>query len=289
MSSGGKVKPELLWLRCGEAGLRRPPNLRASHWSCLSTGCLREISPLISQVGSHLRWATLIKMSCSRILRKSTRTLTLEVGTWPFAPYLHQAFKPVKERLNIGLVIVAMGLLGCSPSEKTEIYDPEFKWSITIPEGFDSVGAEDWEKMQERGTEAVESTVGEEIQNQTTTLFVFNDGPTNYFEANFQPFDESVDGSYDEAWKSVNEILYETFRDQIPGAEIDTASFVEMVDGLEFRGFRCKVNYTSIMNMNVLMYSRLFDDREFSVNIMYTSEDKGEKMKAAWLASKFAK
>jgi hypothetical protein len=40
--------------------------------------------------------------------------------------------------------------------------------------------------------------------------------------------------------------------------------------------------------MNVLMYSRLIDDQDFSVNIMYTDEEKGKKMLEAWQTSRFA-
>src|SRR5690348_11224108 len=123
--------------------------------------------------------------------------------------------RPVK---TIAIVSVATMLfaLSCKAPEKRELHSNEFGWSITIPEGFDSVGAEDWKKMQERGADAVEETYGEEIDNQTTTLFVFKDGLTNYFEAGYQPFDESVDGSFEESWKGVNEILYQTFEAQIP-------------------------------------------------------------------------
>lgn len=41
--------------------------------------------------------------------------------------------------------------------------------------------------------------------------------------------------------------------------------------------------------MNVLMYSRLFDKKEFTVNIMYVDNKKGQLMLEAWKKSKFTK
>jgi len=48
-----------------------------------------------------------------------------------------------------------------------------------------------------------------------------------------------------------------------------------------------EVTYPNDMIMNLLMYSRLFDDQEFTVNIMYVDKQKGKKMLKSWQNSKF--
>lgn len=48
-----------------------------------------------------------------------------------------------------------------------------------------------------------------------------------------------------------------------------------------------KIYFPNGMTMHSLMYSRLFDDREFSVNIMYVDERQGKRMIEAWTKSTF--
>jgi hypothetical protein len=75
----------------------------------------------------------------------------------------------------------------------------------------------------------------------------------------------------------------------MPGIKIDSVSAIEKIDNLEFQTFKMKVAYPNKMTLNVLMFSRLFDKKEFSVNIMYVDSKKGEQMLESWRKSKFSK
>ena len=75
----------------------------------------------------------------------------------------------------------------------------------------------------------------------------------------------------------------------MPGIKIDTTRTVEKIDNLEFQNFKMKVIYPNQMVLNVSMYSRLFKNKEFSVNIMYVDDKKGQQMLQAWKASTFGK
>ena len=174
-------------------------------------------------------------------------------------------------------------------SPKKEIYNKEFNWTITIPENFDTVSAEQWAKIQNRGVDAIEKTYDAKIQNNTKTIFVFKNGQLNYFESNYQPFDSSTDGNYLESCKKVNEQLYKTFVTQIPNVRLDTSTSTQIIDHLVFQTSKIIVTYPNKMVMNVLMYSRLFDTREFSVNIMYIDSVKGHSMLKSWENSRFSK
>jgi hypothetical protein len=189
----------------------------------------------------------------------------------------------------VTILFAASLFAGCSRSTPSvEVYNKDFNWTIVIPEGFDSVNTEDQAKMLDRGKTAIEDTYGEEIENKTKSIFLFRSGLTNYIEANQQPFDEAVDGDYLESRRALNTVLYETFADQIPGSKLDTATSIEKIDDLDFYKTEIVVTYPNAMVMNVLMYSRLFDNKDFSVNIMYTDEEKGKKMREAWLTSRFS-
>jgi hypothetical protein len=180
---------------------------------------------------------------------------------------------------------------GCDgqTSPKTEIFNEEFNWKITIPENFQNVSVEEWTNLQNKGADAIEKTYDEKIINRANTIFVFKSDELNYFESNSQPFDITIDGDYLESCKNVNNMLYETFKTQLPDIKIDSSTSVEKISKMEFQTFKMKIEYPNKMIMNVIMYSRLFDKKEFTVNIMYVDNKKGEQMLDSWKNSKFTK
>ena len=191
--------------------------------------------------------------------------------------------------VTISLAFLIQSCTGQSNPEK-EVYNEDFKWTITIPKNFESVSAEEWGKMQNKGTEAIGKTLGEEVDmNHLKTIFVFKSGQHNYFESNYQPFNPDTDGDYIENCNRINDVLLATFKAQMPDAKIDSTKTVETIDNLEFQTFKIQVVYPNKMVMRLLMYSRLFDRKEFSVNITYVDEAKGEQMLDSWTKSKFTK
>jgi hypothetical protein len=193
-----------------------------------------------------------------------------------------------KQLILVGLIIFFQSCNG-QKTPKQEFHNKVFNWKITIPENFVAVSSEDWAKMQNKGVDAIEKTYEGEVTNQSKNIFVFKSDQLNYFESNHQPFDPSVDGDFLQSCKAVDEILYETFKAQMPGVNIDTARTVEKVDNLEFHTLTMKVEYPNKMVLNVLMFNRLFGKQEFTVNIMYVDKVKGKKMLDAWKESKFGK
>lgn len=190
--------------------------------------------------------------------------------------------------LIAGLIIFFQSCTG-QKAPKQEIHNNDFNWTITIPENFESVSSADWEKMQNKGADAIEKTYEGEVVRQAKNIFIFRSDQLNYFESNYQPFDPDVDGDYLESCKAVKEVLYETFMTQMPGVKIDTVTTVEKIDNLEFQTLTMKVEYPNKMVLNFLMFSRLFDKREFTVNIMYVDKLKGQKMIDSWRQSKFTR
>lgn len=173
-------------------------------------------------------------------------------------------------------------------TEGQKIHSKEFDWTVTIPEGFETVTPEDWAKMQNRGNEAIEKTYGEKIENNSKTIFVFKSDKLNYFESNYQPFDSSAFTSYLESFRTVNNLLYGTFEAQMPDAKLDSTSSSEVIDGLTFQTFRVNITMPdNKMVMEFLMYCRLFGTKEFTVNIMTVDKEKQKILLEAWKNSKF--
>ena len=193
-----------------------------------------------------------------------------------------------KNFLLFGLIVVMQSCNG-QKTTKQEIHNKDFNWTITIPENFENVSSADWGKMQNKGADAIGKTYEAEVINQSKTIFVFKSDQLNYFEANYQPFDPNEDGDYLESCRAVNEVLYETFKAQLPGIKIDTARTVETIDSLKFQTLKMRVEYPNKMILNLFMFSRLFDKRELTVNIMYVDQLKGQNMLDSWRKSKFIK
>src|SRR5688500_12937505 len=96
----------------------------------------------------------------------------------------------------LAVVVTLSGCKGFGDVKSQTLHNKEFNWTITIPEGFEKVSAEDWAKLQNKGAQAIENTYGEKIENLSTIIFAFRNGQLNYLEANYQPYDKAVDGDY---------------------------------------------------------------------------------------------
>ena len=192
--------------------------------------------------------------------------------------------------MTLSLLLFSSVFQGCHGQVKPapiEIFNEEFNWRIQIPQGFESVSAEQWMKMQNRGAEAIEKTYDTEVENHSKTIFVFKSDQFNYFESNYQPFDTAADGNYLENFRNVNDVLYGTFEAQMPNAKLDSASSQETIDGKLFQTFKTTIVIPGKITMEYLMYSRLFGKKEFTVNIMTVDKEKQNVLLKAWRNSKF--
>jgi len=188
------------------------------------------------------------------------------------------------------LVIILLLFQNCNGQKpETKFYNKDFKWSIQIPKDFTEVSEKEWAEKQQKGENAIEKTIGEEVINEAKTIFVFKTDDMNYFETNYQPYDINIDGDYLENNKNVNNTIYQTFKDNMPNAKIDTLSSTEKIDNLVFYKYETKINFPNNMILTSIMFSRLFDKKEFTVNIMFVDPKRGKEMINSWQNSKFEK
>lgn len=190
----------------------------------------------------------------------------------------------------LAVLITATFLYSCraqsTPGPKV-IFNEQFNWRIQIPEGFETVPAEQWMKMQNKGAGAVEKTYDVTVENRAKTIFAFRSDQFNYFESNYQPFDTAADGNYLESFRQVNNMLYGTFEAQMPQAKLDSASSQETIDGKLFQVYKITITIPGKIVIEFWMYSRLFGKREFTVNIMTVDKEKQRILLNAWRNSKF--
>lgn len=205
---------------------------------------------------------------------------------------MHMVYLPGMSRIIFSLlfciVCAPFVVYGQVTNVNNVVYDTNFKWTITIPENYVKVSSEEWAKMQRKGQAAVEETFEKKIANNSKTIFVFKNDQAHYIEANWQPFYTKIDGNYKESQKAVVSILYETFSTQVPGVKIDTSFNTESIDGLQFEVAHIRIPLSETLTLSMDMFSRLFDKRDFTVNIMYLDKTKGMQLLDALRNSKFS-
>lgn len=82
-------------------------------------------------------------------------------------------------------------------------------------------------------------------------------------------------------------MLYGTFEAQIPNAKLDSVSSIEMIDGLTFHTFKVAITYPNKMVMDFWMFSRVFGENEFTVNLMTIDKTKQGMVLNSWRKSRF--
>ncbi len=187
------------------------------------------------------------------------------------------------------IVFISIQTICSQTSDKKVFFNKEFNWTISIPENFENVNAEEWAKFQNKGSKAIENTYGEKVVNLTKILFVIKSGKFNYFESIYQPYNNAIDGDFIKSFKNVNEIICETFKNQMPGIKIEKNYSTEIIDHIVFQKYTTTIEYPNKLILKAIMYAHLFGKKDFTVNIMYVDDDKGEQMLAAWKNSTFGK
>ncbi|MFL5743894.1 MAG: hypothetical protein ACJ751_04470 [Niastella sp.] len=172
---------------------------------------------------------------------------------------------------------------------KKEFYSKDFNWRITIPENFQPIDSTEWARMESKGAAVMDKANNTKVENHATLLFQFKTDQMNHFNCSYQPFDPVVDGDYLKTKQAGNDMLYKTLTTQLQGVKVDTTMIVEKISNLEFHTFITTVTYPNKMVLHMLLYYRLFDKKEFAINIFYKDEEKGQQMLNAWKSSKFGR
>jgi len=169
----------------------------------------------------------------------------------------------------------------------TSYENKEIGWLIEIPKDWKIISKDKIEANDEKGRSAIEKTTGQQIDTKALKhLISFQKDQFNIFASTSEPFKEEFPGEYQKNNKALNEMIYNTCKDQ--GIKIDSTSGVETIQGLEFNKF-CTAIYApdGKIILNQILYSRLINGYDFGVNINYNNDQDKETMLKALLNSKF--
>ena len=163
----------------------------------------------------------------------------------------------------------------------------EIGWAIEIPTDWTVISRDKLEANEAKGKEAIEQSTGLAIEAEGLKhLISFQKNPFNIFTSSSQPFTEQFEGEYQQSTKQTHEIIYQTYTDQ--GIKSDSSSGIETIQGLVFNTF-----YTTIYAPNgdviihQIIYTRLINGYDFSVNINYNNDEDKKIMVDALKKSTF--
>ena len=177
-------------------------------------------------------------------------------------------------------------------SSQTVFFDTKFKWRILIPKGFDTVSAKVYASLQKQGIEDLEKTANQNVQEDSiaTRICAYQSNIFNYFEANKVTFDSKIYGNFYTCCRQDDDQIYAYYKKILfDDLKIDTIITNEKIDGYDFRRFQLHIEFGNKRELNMDVYSRLFDDKEFTLVIVYANRKKGDLILSAWRKSTFGK
>jgi hypothetical protein len=193
-------------------------------------------------------------------------------------------------RILILTVLAALSVTlhadGQTTKAPREFVSKELSWKIQIPEGFETVPVEEMAKLQSMGAESVEKTYGTKVKSRPEPLFSIRSDRFNYFQALCQPLD-SATGDFLKNFKKAGEKTYGILQAQMPEAVLDSTWSETTIDGKVFQTFRVSTVLPNKMQLDVMLYSRVFGKKQFTVNITTIDKEKQRELVRAWQNSKF--
>ncbi len=181
---------------------------------------------------------------------------------------------------------IEIGLL-----DSTHVYTAkEIGWTMNVLPDWEVQTKEDINKNNQKGKEALEKTIGTEIDGSNhAQLINLKKGHLNTLLSSIDLFSEQIHGSYEKTTKVMINIVKQTFSDK--GIKADYAEDSALIDGLRFSVFKINIyndEKTEVILRQVL-YTRLLNGYGFSVNINCRDEKLMTELEMMLFSSKFSK
>ena len=191
------------------------------------------------------------------------------------------------------IIVIALSIQVCEAQTDTvkkerTVYNEKFKWEMTIPANFENIDDAQYNQVQEKGKNALEKGTDKQIDVSSTRILAFKNTMSNLFDSTYQHYDPAISGDYLTNCKNVYEILYNTFKQQMPsGTKIDTAASTEMISNLLFQRFQGIMTLPNGAKLTFMVYNRLFDKDQFTASMLFIDQKNGDLLLNAWRNSKF--
>ena len=205
------------------------------------------------------------------------------------------------KKIIIVVTIVITTLVSCGKADphpqvdegtvKNNLYtSEEIGWSIEIPENWTVIDKEKAKANVEKGYKVIEETIEGEIDySELKNLIGFKKNQFNIFQSTSEPVVEEYEGEWEVNNELLKGIIYNTYLNQ--GIKSDTsATTIEKINGLDFKKYSFTIySPNGEVIIEQIVYSKLINGYDFSVNINYNNEEDKDVMMNAWKNSRFKK
>jgi len=174
-------------------------------------------------------------------------------------------------------------------SSSNELFIPEFKWKLKIPEFLIAENTEEWKKVQSAGKKVFEDTYNTELTNKVKTIFIFKSSDKSFFEAVSEPISQEQAENYVATCEKMNDLAYNAIKAQVPTAQIDTTKHEEVIDDFPFQVLKIKLTFSDGSNRTSISYRRVFGNTELTISAMYGNQASGDNIAKAITSSQFEK
>ncbi|MEO6358033.1 MAG: hypothetical protein ABIU77_21695 [Ferruginibacter sp.] len=180
-------------------------------------------------------------------------------------------------------------LPGFSQDSTAKIFVKEVRWNIAIPENFDLVADSVQNKFNKSGAKLLGETNNVTVDvSQTKTLFSTHN-ENNYLYATITPFSEKTDGSYTESNTTVKKMLFKTFAEKIPAAQLDSSTSTITIDHLQFEKFTLRVSLNKRHILTMCLLYKLYKDYDFGIAYLYMNDWAQQAIEKVIFESTFSK
>jgi hypothetical protein len=193
----------------------------------------------------------------------------------------------MNKRILLILIIGFLMLTSCEKEEVKIIVNDDFNWTVTIPKNFRELSEGEWDKVEDKGIDVFEDLYGEEVESKATLLFAYKKGDFQSFQSYYKIHDLETDEDYSKSNHELNKLMYKAFEEMVPNGKLDSIASVTIINGLEFNRFDVIIDFPDGMKMTTVDFSRLFNDKDVTINIVYTNKNVGKKLIENILNSKF--
>ena len=152
----------------------------------------------------------------------------------------------------------------------TDFYNPDFKWTIAIPDSFKFESTEKWSRVQTSGKWGIEQAYSTKLNNKVNTILILRAGTNNFLEATSEPYEVSKRGDYTTTCRHMTEVLYNSFVKDRPDAKLDTSTSVVSIDGLEFMTLNLTAHFPKGIVKYSNLYFRLFGTYALTISVIYS-------------------
>ena len=192
------------------------------------------------------------------------------------------------KRTIAAIALLLTAALSHAQTPATKYSFPQVGWTMFLPASFKILDSAKNAAMTENGKKAMEdaNNIKADFSGLKTLISAMKDR-TNYFNSTIKAYDPKKEGPYATTNQVVKSVLYNTFKQKLPSAKLDTASSYLDIDGLIFDRFYMRLTLDNKVLFHMVVLSKFYKGYDFGITYLYSDEESKTELESILKTSKF--